>query len=81
VNILEKIGSIISLSAATLGFSFDVVLSGAASADIAKPLGFSQQLFSYFKNHRLIFLRDLQKQLDQIASFNDRLECVLDPTN
>jgi hypothetical protein len=54
VNILEKIGSIISLSAATLGFSFDAVLSGAASADIAKPLGFSQQLFSYFKNHRLI---------------------------
>lgn len=76
VNILEKIGPIISGAAALAGFSsYDDMTIKMISAS-AFGVDFSPSLLHYFKGRRLIFLKDLQKEVNEIRLYNDKLESI-----
>src|SRR4030095_2074653 len=72
-NVLDKLGPILSVAAGAVS-SFDNAYLGAAIAGF----GFTPLFMSYFNQRRFTLLKDLNKEVNQIAFYNDKLQKIFD---
>jgi hypothetical protein len=73
-NIYDKLGPVLSVAGMAAGISLDSEYVGAAVAG----LGFIPLFKSYFKRRRFTLLKELNKEVNQIISYNNKLEKIFD---